>query len=1101
MDDIPNTLFSETQKKELSKDEKISTKQRRAVQRWKDNLDANVLDIESQHKEDLRDLMIEALGYSRDKIKSEWGEMNTRLDYSYIPPSGSGGVLFELKSRSKKPFKPQGYSKKEQHRPVDQAITYIEKNPNIAYAVVTNFEEFVLITRDDLKSQCYKFVFPPKGMKLLDSEIKEFVHFFSKNGIESGFIERAKRETIVEESEITAGFYKLYHQTRLMLVHSFENRIGYDNAIKITQTYLNRLIFLFFAEDNGLIRRRTFTEGILSRLDSGSIREKTTQISDHIQTLFSWMDSGSDEIDNKLGFNGEFFSELIDRNAFFYDFESQKFFQEITKQVQVPNRIKLNKVDQTAIDRYDGRINPIIINLLKMASYNFQDNLSNELEDAAADDFDERVSVNILGHIFEQSIGDLEELQKKETSQRKTEGIFYTPEYVTRYICKNTILSYLTKDGSTEPHQLVAEYKDNMHELEKQLQEIKILDPACGSGAFLVKAVDILISIYDEIQNFKQEKGAYTISKKSKRELGMAKQMTFDKEHEAENARGIIQNNIYGVDINPESVEITKLSLFLKIATKNKRLLGLSQRIKVGNSIIDDDAIDKRFFNWETEFAEILDPQYGKKFDIVVGNPPYVRQETIKDYASYLKKSYQSYSGKADLYVYFVEKAANLLKHNGVLGMITSGKFTEASYGKPLQKFMADNLTFKKIINFGDLEVFKDISAYPLIFLTSKNSNQNYDFSYYKISELDFKDLEQKLSSLQPLDVNMTDLIENNFNFLSKESIKIIKKISNNSISLKKYCGLPLVGVKTGFNDGYVTEQKISDFVKPYIFGKNIKKYDVVESENNIIFPYEFKHSSYALIDIKKHTTLISQLEKNRPKLQKRAVIKDGLKNGTKKWYEYQQINKTLNFAKEFIVYPNVSLGNNFTLSSGNVIDMTGFIIPSNERIVLGILNSQLTEFLLKQWAIVRRGGYQEYKVQYLERIPIPEIPQKEKQSIEDVVEEILVISRDRKNIYAKLMNNIKVLFNPKKLTRKLENIHELSYLDFMKEIKKVSQQTISWDEQDSLQEDFEKRITMINAHTESINKLEEKINVLVFKLYNLNKNEIFHIVKFLDTN
>jgi len=129
MTEIPNTLFSETQRKELSANEKINLKQKKAVQKWKNNLDANLLDIESQYKDYLRDLMMDALGYPGDKIKAETGEKNTRLDYSYTPSSGTGGVLFELKSRNKKPFKPQGYSKSEQETPVDQAITYIEKNP------------------------------------------------------------------------------------------------------------------------------------------------------------------------------------------------------------------------------------------------------------------------------------------------------------------------------------------------------------------------------------------------------------------------------------------------------------------------------------------------------------------------------------------------------------------------------------------------------------------------------------------------------------------------------------------------------------------------------------------------------------------------------------------------------------------------------------------------------------------------------------------------------------------------------------------------------------------------------------------------------------
>ena len=154
--EIPNTLFSETKRKELCTGKKILPKQKTPVKKWKERLDADELKIETQNKGHFRDLMIDALGYPREKIREEVN----RLDFNCIPPSGSGGVLFELKSRKKKLFEFQGYDKKEQDTPITQAITYIEKNPEIDYAVVTNFEEFVLITRESMRAECYKFIFP-----------------------------------------------------------------------------------------------------------------------------------------------------------------------------------------------------------------------------------------------------------------------------------------------------------------------------------------------------------------------------------------------------------------------------------------------------------------------------------------------------------------------------------------------------------------------------------------------------------------------------------------------------------------------------------------------------------------------------------------------------------------------------------------------------------------------------------------------------------------------------------------------------------------------------------------------------------------------------
>ena len=215
--EIPNTLFSESKREELCLGRKVTPKQKKAIKLWKERLDSNWFGIEKHYKDHLRDFMIDALGYSRETIKAEEGEIKTEMDYSYVPPSGKGGVLFELKSRSKKPFKNQGYAKKEQETPVDQALTYIMKNPDIDYAVVTNFEEFVLLTRFQGNTQCYHFKFPPKPMKLLDSEILEFATIFSRESIESKFIEKLTDATITEEENLSEDFYTLYHQTRLML--------------------------------------------------------------------------------------------------------------------------------------------------------------------------------------------------------------------------------------------------------------------------------------------------------------------------------------------------------------------------------------------------------------------------------------------------------------------------------------------------------------------------------------------------------------------------------------------------------------------------------------------------------------------------------------------------------------------------------------------------------------------------------------------------------------------------------------------------------------------------------------------------------------------
>ena len=192
---------------------------------------------------------------------------------------------------------------------------------------------------------------------------------------------------------------------------------------------------------------------------------------------------------------------------------------------------------------------------------------------------------------------------------------------------------------------MIYEYENNIEELEKKFREIKILDPACGSGHFLIKAVDILLEIHKEILNLKQ-----FLRPEKYSDNGQAK---MDKWNEESEAKKIIENNIYGVDINPESVAITKLALFLKIAERGKKLNRLTNNIKVGNSLISDKSIDKMAFDWELEFPEIFLDEKGKRkensgFDIIIGNPPYVRQEKIKELKESLKKKYEIFVSTAD---------------------------------------------------------------------------------------------------------------------------------------------------------------------------------------------------------------------------------------------------------------------------------------------------------------------------------------------------------------------------------------------------------------------------------------------------------------------
>jgi hypothetical protein len=428
-------------------------------------------------------------------------------------------------------------------------------------------------------------------------------------------------------------------------------------------------------------------------------------------------------------------------------------------------------------------------------------------------------------------------------------------------------------------------------------------------------------------------------------------------------------------------------------------------------------------FEWRFEFPEVLNDEGDfVGFDVVIGNPPYIRQEEVKELSSYFQSKFQSFSGKSDIYVFFYENSINLLKPNGSINFITSGKFFEASYGKTLIEFLLSNTEIVEIINFNDLPVFEGATAYPLIFFALKKSKDDYIFNYYSLSDLPKTSLKEDLSKVDLLRTSKSIFIQNEFKFVNNRISNIIERVKIGSIPIKDFCGLPIVGVKTGFNEGFLTDLKEDILVKPYVFGRDIKKYSPIKPTNKIIFPY---NDDYIISDLTEYPEILAQIEKHKAKLSQRAIIKEGLVNKTKFWYEYQQINKTLDYNTEYIIYPNVSLGNNFTLSQGAVIDMTGFLIKSNSRYLLAILNSKLIAFLMNIWSISRRGGYLEYKVQYIEKIPIKNISEEEQRPFIDLVENVLA-GRVNDNDTSDLENRIdQLVYQLYDLTQEEINIIE----------------------------------------------------------------------------
>ena len=365
-------------------------------------------------------------------------------------------------------------------------------------------------------------------------------------------------------------------------------------------------------------------------------------------------------------------------------------------------------------------------------------------------DFAEKIDVTILGHIFEQSLRDLEQhlaLARGEedgdyrtlgrtSDQIKDHGIVYTPEFVARFITDRTLGAQVRQifadviaehavSGDPTDYETLKWVKGNApkraqaNELaawrayRDRLMRLRVVDPACGSGIFLVMAFDFLAREYVRV-NDKVE------------ELAGAREL-FDID------RNILLRNLYGVDVNAESVEITKLSLWLKTAKRGKALDSLEHTIRTGDSLIEDAnyAYLSHGFTWHDAFPEVF-AEGG--FDVVLGNPPYVRMELIKAMKPYLQTRYAVVSDRADLYAYFYERGLRLLRPGGRLGYISNNTFFKTGSGRPLRDHLRAEAVLEEVADFGDLQIFEGVTTYPVIMIMQRGAPpEGHDLRYWNV--------------------------------------------------------------------------------------------------------------------------------------------------------------------------------------------------------------------------------------------------------------------------------------------------------------------------------------------------------------------------------
>jgi Eco57I restriction-modification methylase/restriction endonuclease TaqI-like protein len=601
------------------------------------------------------------------------------------------------------------------------------------------------------------------------------------------------------------------------------------------------------------------------------------------------------------------------------------------------------------------------------------------------------IPADILGQVYEQFLGKIIRLTPGHRAEvddkpevKKAGGVYYTPTYIVDYIVRQTVGKLV--EGNTP----------------KQVQKIKVLDPACGSGSFLIGAYQFLLDWHLQFYTARQPEKWAKGRKPTLVQTGKGWKLTI-----AERKR-ILLNNIYGVDIDTQAVEVTKLSLLLKVLEgetgqtlqtifrlfQERALPDLGDNIKCGNSLIgpdfyqqselplltDDEKYRINVFDWHAEFPEIFK---AGGFDAVIGNPPYVRQESLASFKDYFEQNYEASDGVADLYTYFMEKGINLLRDGGLFSIIVSSSFLRATYGEPLRRTLKRNAAVVRIVDFGGLAVFANAKdTYVCVPLLAKGEKQSRVEVSKVISLKNLKLVEHVASN--HFTIPHERLSPEAWSLKSDAEASVFAKVLKAGKPLGEFVERRFFrGVTSGLNEAFVidteTKRKLiakhkrsAELIHPLLGGEEIRRYIFNETGLWLIFTRRG-------VDIEKYPAIRAHLEQWKedlmPKRSKSA--KRGRKPGRYEWYEIQDdVAYYEVFDGPKIIFPDICKGPRFSLdTSDHYLANTAYCLGTDNLYLLGVLNSRLFWFAISNISIpfgIRAGEYR-YRLiyQYMEKVPV----------------------------------------------------------------------------------------------------------------------------------
>lgn len=984
---------------------------------------------EEQYQEGfVRDIFAKVLGYTLQPESNYNIELEKKNETDSKKADGAilkdGNVIgvIELKDNKTKSL----------DKVKDQAFGYKVNHKGCKYVITSNFQKLRLYVDDATEYEEFDLY------SLDRDEFARFYLFLSKEGLlDKDTADELKEQTKFHEEDITKKLYKDYSSFK----HKFysnvvKNNPQYEKLIlfKKSQKFLDRILFILFSEDKKLIPENAISRIVESWEKADDLHYKS--LYELFKILFTHLDKGHKY---KSGY------EIPAYNGGLFTAD--------------------NVLDNISVDDKVLRDD-----LLTLSKY----------------DFNTEVDVNILGHIFEHSLTELEEIEaeikgdssENEIGKRKKDGVFYTPKHITKYIVDNTVgkLCNAKKEELNIEEFDVREYQNKngkvnskgkelfnlLESYKKWLFELKILDPACGSGAFLNQALTFLINEHKFIDDIIAE-------------LTNTPLRLFDTD------KAILEKNIFGVDINEESVEIAKLSLWLRTAQKGRKLSNLSGNIKCGNSLINDEIAKDKAFDWKEEFSEVF-AQGG--FDAIIGNPPYVSNWTLsntdREMVEWLSKEYKKdLTGHWDLFICFISISITFLKTGGYNSFILPTSFLKEKYAKLIRQRIINEQSLIEIVDFGEEVIFENVARQTLIYNIKKSKNtNNHVIIKNNIAENGTKVPQGFFRTLKNCAFKTN---------VSSNDIEIYNKITSNAYRLGELFCIN-VGVVAHSNSNSPVKFKKDDVIhsefkqgfKKYVIGPNLSRYSLIF--DNQYLDYEANKNYF-------HRPKFNLLFESDKIVLRRT---SGNNNSiiayfdTNEYYTNDSIMHLVRWSEEILQFQKPD--KRWKINLENQID---------EKFVLAVLCSKLITYYFSKFLSTDtlQGAYSSIYPEDVRDFPIIKADRREYDNLSVKAEEMqkLNISYQKKiRTFIKYLSSECQL---EKVSKKLQKWYMLEFGDFIKEInkgiKKSRGEKLSKADEIEWLELFDGKKEETLILKAEIEKTDKEIDQMVYDLYGLTENEI----------